>query len=47
VIVAVLQLNRLRGLGHVLQKNGSDWIKKYTDYVVVGGDKVRGRPKRA
>jgi len=32
----VLQLNRLRWYGHVLRKDGDDWVKKCIDYEVEG-----------
>jgi len=30
----VLQQNRLRLYGHVLQKEDDDWVKKYMEYEV-------------
>ena len=44
-IMSVLQQNRLRWYGHVLQKEDNDWVKKCMEYEVVGC-KHRGRPKR-
>jgi len=44
-IVLVLQQNRLRCYGHVLQKEDDDWVKKCTEYEVEG-PRPRGRPKR-
>jgi len=43
-ITLVLQQNRLRWYGHVLQKD-DDWVKKCTEYEVEG-PRPRGRPKR-
>jgi len=40
-IALVLQQNRLRWYGHVLQKGDDDWVKKCMDYEVEGP-----RPKR-
>ena len=40
-IVLVLQQNRLRWYGHVLRKEGNDWVKKCMKYEVEGP-----RPKR-
>jgi len=33
-IILVLQQNRLRWYGHVLQKEDSDWVKKCMEYEV-------------
>jgi len=44
-ITSLLQQNRLRWYGHVLQKDDNDWVKKCMDYEVVGS-RPRGRPKR-
>ena len=44
-ITSLLQQNRLRWHGHVLQKDDNDWVKKFRDYEVVGS-RPRGRPKR-
>jgi len=44
-IALVLQQNRLRWYGHVLQKDDNDWVKKCMDYEVEGPG-PRGRPKR-
>ena len=43
-IALVLQQNRLRWYGHVLQKD-DDWVKKCMEYEVEG-PRPRGRPKR-
>jgi len=42
---AVLQQNRLRWYGHVLQKDDDDWVKKCMAYEVEG-PRPRGRPTR-
>jgi len=44
-ISLVLQQNRLRWYGHVLQEQDTDWVKKYIEYEVEGSRR-RGRPKR-
>jgi len=44
-IILVLQQNRLRWYGHVLQKEDTDWVKKCIEYEVEGS-RPRGRPKR-
>ena len=44
-ITLVLQQNRLRWYGHVLQKDDADWVKKCMEYEVEG-TRPRGRPKR-
>ena len=44
-IALVLQQNRLRWYGHVLQKDDDDWVKKCLEYEVEG-PRPRGRPKR-
>jgi len=44
-IISVLQRNRLRWYGHVLQKYDNDWVKKCMEYKVEGA-KPRGRPKK-
>ena len=41
----VLQQNRLRWYGHVLQKEDNDWVKKCMEYEVAGA-RPRGRPKK-
>jgi len=41
-IISVLQQNRLRWYGHVLQKEDNDWVKKCMKFV---GARPRGRPK--
>jgi len=49
-IILVLQRNRLRWYGHVLQKEDNDWVKKCVEYEVVGArpreDLGRGCAKR-
>jgi len=44
-IALVLQQNRLRWYGYVLQKEDDGWVKKYMEYEVEG-PRPRGRPKR-
>jgi len=44
-IILILQQNKLRWYGHVLQKEDTDWVKKCMEYKV-GGSRPRGRPKR-
>ena len=44
-IALVLQQNRLRWYGHVLQKDEDDWVKKCMEYDVEGS-RPRGRPKK-
>ena len=44
-IALILQQNRLRWYGHVLQKDDDDWVKKCMEYEVEGS-RPRGRPKR-
>ena len=44
-IALILQQNRLRWNGHVLQKDEDDWVKKCMVFVVEGS-RPRGRPKR-
>jgi len=44
-IILILQQNRLRCYGHVLQKEDTDWMKKCMEYEVEGS-RPRGRPKR-
>jgi len=43
--IILIQQNRLRWYGHVLRKEGTDWVKKYMEYEVEGC-RPRGRPKR-
>ena len=43
-IILILQQNRLRCYGHVLQKEDIDWVKKCMEYEVEGS-RPRGRPK--
>ena len=35
-VISVLQQNRLRWYGHVLQKEDNHWLKKCMEYEVVG-----------
>jgi len=44
-IILILQLNRLRRYGHVLQKEDTDCVKKCMEYEVEGS-RLRGKPKR-
>jgi len=44
-MILILQQNRLRRYGHVLQKEDIDWVKKCMEYEVEGS-RPRGRPKR-
>ena len=44
-IILILQQNRLRWYGHVLQKEDTDWVKKCMEYEVEGSRPI-GRPKR-
>ena len=44
-IILVLQQNRLRWYGHVLQKEDNDWVKKCMEYEVEGA-RPRGSPKK-
>ena len=44
-VIYVLQQNRQRWYGHVLQKEDDDWVKKCMEYEVEG-PRPRGRPKR-
>jgi len=44
-IISVLQKNRLQWCGHVLRKEGNDWVEKCLEYEVEGA-RPRGRPKR-
>ena len=43
-MILILQQNRLRWYGHVLRKEGTDWVKKCMEYDVEGS-RPRGRPK--
>jgi len=43
-VCQILQQNKLRWYGHVLQKEDTDWVKKYMEYEVEGSI-PRGRPK--
>ena len=40
----VMRCSRLRWMGHVLRKEGNDWVKKSMD-MTVEGSRGRGRPK--
>jgi len=42
-IILVLLQNRLRWYGHVLRKEGNDWVKKCMEYEMEGA-RPRGRP---
>ena len=44
-IILVLQQNRLRWYGHVLQKEDDDWVKQCMEYEVEGA-MPRGIPKK-
>jgi len=44
-IILVLQQNRLRWYGHVVQKEDNDWVKKCMEYEVEAA-RPRGRPKK-
>jgi len=44
-IILIIQQNRLRWYGHVLQKEDNEWVKKCMEYEVEGS-RPRGRPKR-
>jgi len=44
--VVVLQCNRLRWYGQVLQKDDSKWVKKCVDYVVEALDLEVDRRER-
>jgi len=44
-IILILQQNRLRWYGHVLRKEGTDWVKKCMEHEAEGS-RQRGRPKR-
>ena len=44
-IILILQQNRLQWYGHVLQKEDTDWVKKYMEYEVEGS-RPRDRPNR-
>ena len=44
-ITSLLQQNRLRWYGHVLQKEDNDWLKKCMEYEMEGS-RPRGSPKR-
>ena len=40
----VMRYSRLRWMGHVLRKEGNDWVKKSME-MTVKGSRGRGRPK--
>ena len=40
----VMSCSRLRWMGHVLRKEGNDWVKKSIE-MTVEGSRGRGRPK--
>ena len=42
----VMRYSRLRWMGHVLRKEGNDWMKKSME-MTVEGSRGRGRPKKA
>jgi len=42
-IILILQQNRWRWYGHVLQKEDTDWVKKCMEYEVEGS-RPRGNP---
>jgi len=44
-IALILQQNRLRWYGHVLQKDDGDWVKKCTEYEVEGSRPRCGRKR--
>ena len=44
-IILVLQQNRLRWYGHVLQTEDNDWVKICMEFEVEGA-RPRGRPKK-
>jgi len=47
--IILIQQNRLRWYGHVLRKEGTDWVKKYMEYEVEAADQEvdqRGHGKR-
>ena len=44
-ITSVLQQNRLRWYGHVLQKENNDWVKKCMEYEDEDA-RLRSRPKK-
>jgi len=44
-IISILQQNRLRWYGHVLQKEDNDWVKKCMEYEVDSARR-RGKPKK-
>jgi len=44
-IISVLQQEKLRWYGHVLQKEDNDWVKKCVEYEVEGA-RPKGRPQK-
>jgi len=44
-VLLLLQQNRLRWYGDVLQKEDNDWVKKFMEYEVEGA-RPRGGPKK-
>jgi len=44
-MILILEQNRLRWYGNVLQKEETDWVKKSMEHEVEGS-RPRGRPKR-
>ena len=44
-VILILEQNRLRWHGYVLQKGDTDWVKKCMEYEVEGS-RPTGRPKR-
>jgi len=44
-IISMLQQNRLQWYGHVLRKEGNDWVKKCMEYEVDGA-RPRGKPTK-
>jgi len=44
-VILVLQQNRLRWYGHVLQKEDNDWVKKCMEYDVESS-RPRGIPRK-
>ena len=41
----VMRRSRLRWMGHVLRKEGNDWVKKSMEMTTVDGSRGRGRSK--
>ena len=40
----IMRCSRLRRMGHVLRKEGNDWVKKSME-MIVKGSRGKGRPK--